>query len=120
MTLFSFAPGGKAGWIAAGMASALLGFGCWWFHGQAVTARESAAEWQRAVREVQLALNEAMTAREALEKALTEHRARVREVESQSAKLRAKIQEAASHDQTVRDWSDKPLPDAVRGLLQSR
>ncbi len=120
MALFSFASGGNAGWIAAGMASVLLGVGCWWFHGQAVTARESAAEWQRAVREAQLALNEAMTAREALEKALTEHRARVQAVESQSAKLRAKIQEAASHDKTVRDWSGKPLPDAVRGLLQSR
>lgn len=119
MTLFSFGLGGKAGWIAAGMASALLGAGCWWFHGQAVTARESAAKWRTAAQATQEALKEAVETRQALESALTEHQARVREVESQSANLRAKLREAASHDQTVRDWSDKPLPDAVRGVLQS-
>ena len=63
-----------------------------------------------------LAAAEAETIRR--DKAIVDRDAAVTIINSRRANERRVIIEAVSHDKTVRDWRDNPLPDAVLGVLK--
>lgn len=63
-----------------------------------------------------LAAAEAETTRR--DKAIVDRDAAVTIINSRRANERRVIIEAVSHDKTVRDWRDNPLPDAVLGVLK--
>lgn len=63
-----------------------------------------------------LAAAEAETIRR--DKAIVDRDAAVTIINSRRANERRVILEAVSHDKTVRDWRDNPLPDAVLGVLK--
>lgn len=61
------------------------------------------------------ALKRASTAKDA---ALVQRDEQIKTINADREALRRRWQEAIQHDETVRNWADAPLPDAVRSLLR--
>lgn len=63
-------------------------------------------------------INEMREAQAATEAALAKRDEEYKQINAKASEFRRRWQEAKRHDQTVRDWADNPVPDAVRGLFE--
>ncbi|WP_243546381.1 hypothetical protein [Pseudodesulfovibrio tunisiensis] len=112
-------------WLVAGIAAVAIVAAFGWIlrdnaHKDAALARANAAN--AALRSAHAASRAALAEMEAAdaakEAALAEREKTISAINADRAALRRRWQEALRHDETVRDWADTPLPDAVRGMLR--
>lgn len=117
-TIFSWLTNSTVKYLGLALAVAVLLIAVLWYRGQAIEA-------QAELQVVQIALDAERVARLALQeaserqaKALAEREIEIQTINAEREALGRRWKEALRHDETVRDWADAPLPDAVRGLFQ--
>lgn len=112
-------------WVGMGVVALVLTAAfCWlgWGKAQAEAERDQVRAELVAVEAAHAAsvaaLQDLRQTVEAQRQALAERDQAINEINAQRETLRQRWQEAIRHDETVRDWADAPLPDAVRSMLQ--